>query len=458
MAEQRRPQDPAFTGVFLVGVSRASAPVWPVQRYPTGRWHRVKKYAFVNHYFFHLVDPEWGHVTVRMSGHPPFGAWVILNGHEWVECQARKEGLVFVKEGNAFTQFSDGVALSRVAETLSAERTVGRLRQVCDRWIYSACLCFALSSPEQARSGFRFDYSVVQAEYSRNLLYRRGPEMDPVHQGLIDRTRRPLDVRTVTTLFGRKHRPYAWKKTSPAHRPRLQKTVETLSYDLTVFKVHCGDLTLKIYDKGERLQRVEAIAHSIQALRRRKGLENFPRMLSELQGMAVRFLNVLRQADVSFLDAGALDDLPMPTTRGARRLAGVDIQKPRMRAVLEALLALGPQPRGFSVEDLSGRVRATTGWTDDRYGPRQAGYDLAKVQGKGLVEKIPSSRRYVATAKGYATMAALLVLREKVLKPVLAGLTRRPGRPPKNTHPIDVHYQNLRLELQKALETLGVAA
>jgi hypothetical protein len=25
------------------------------------------------------MDPDWGHLTIKMSGHPPFGAQVILN-------------------------------------------------------------------------------------------------------------------------------------------------------------------------------------------------------------------------------------------------------------------------------------------------------------------------------------------------------------------------------------------
>jgi hypothetical protein len=29
-----------------------------------------------------VLDPDWGHVTIKMSGHPPFGAQIILNGHE----------------------------------------------------------------------------------------------------------------------------------------------------------------------------------------------------------------------------------------------------------------------------------------------------------------------------------------------------------------------------------------
>ncbi|MBU0496112.1 MAG: hypothetical protein KKA73_18225 [Chloroflexi bacterium] len=72
IAEQYLPADPAFVGVFLILVSRAPAPVWDVQRTKGGKiGHLTKKIAYVNHYSFHILDPEWGHVTIKMSGHPP---------------------------------------------------------------------------------------------------------------------------------------------------------------------------------------------------------------------------------------------------------------------------------------------------------------------------------------------------------------------------------------------------
>ena len=72
-------------GVFLILVARAIAPVWEVTRSSRGvLCNLAKKRAFVNHYSFHILDPEWGHMTIKMSGHPPFGAQVILNGHEYV--------------------------------------------------------------------------------------------------------------------------------------------------------------------------------------------------------------------------------------------------------------------------------------------------------------------------------------------------------------------------------------
>ena len=38
---------------------------------------------------------------VRMSGHPPFGAQVLLNGHEWLERQALQCKLDYHKEATA---------------------------------------------------------------------------------------------------------------------------------------------------------------------------------------------------------------------------------------------------------------------------------------------------------------------------------------------------------------------
>jgi hypothetical protein len=53
------------------------------------------------------------------------------------------------------------------------------LSQVCERWIYSF-VCFALDFDEQKRSGFRYQYSSYQIEYSRNLVFEVGGCMDQV--------------------------------------------------------------------------------------------------------------------------------------------------------------------------------------------------------------------------------------------------------------------------------------
>ena len=94
-----------------------------------------------------------------------------------------------------------------------------------------------------------------------------------------------------------------------------------------------------------------------------------------------------------------------------------------MQAVAEAVIALAAQPEGFSAADLAERVRAQKGRPMASYAARKA-YDLRKLRGKSLVERIVKTRRYRVRRPGIRTLAALLILREQVIKPVLAGVCR----------------------------------
>jgi hypothetical protein len=443
-------------GVFLILVARAAASVWEVKRSTKGVIGNLeKKTAYVNHYSFHIMDPDWGHLTIKMSGHPPFGAQVILNGHEWVACQAQTAGIGFTKEGNCFTAVADPQALAQVADTLSQQATIGRLRQVCQRWIYSACLCFGLSLAEQQQSGFHYDYSVYQAEYSRNLLFRSGAQMDAVFGRLVDRTRGRLNVPKVRTLFGAKHRPHK-DRTSTS---RIEAVIETPRYDLTLFKVHFGNLTLKAYTKGEHVLRFEAIVHNTRELGCGRVLARFPEIITRLKGMLERFVTTLDCLDAAFVADQTLDQLPLPSQVGCTRVGGVDLNQPRTRAALAAVLALAAAPGGFTVAQLAAKVQQQTGQTDRDYTTRQAAYDLKKLRGKHLVVKPDRSRRYHAPPQALRAITALLVLREQVIGPILAGVrVPKRGRKPATWTRTDQHYEGLRLGMKALLDDLGIAA
>jgi hypothetical protein len=460
LAEEHLPKDPKFRGLFLVITGNAPAPVWEVKRNAQNQIIEVqhrRKWPYVKHYYFHLIDAEWGHVTLRMCGYPPFGTQVILNGHEWVERQAVRQQVTVAKSGNCFVEGSDFAQVNRLAALLQRESAIGKLAAVCERWIYSSALCFALTREEQQRSGFQYQYSVFQLELSRNLLFARGATMDEVYQKLIDRTRQPLELEQLKTIFGFRHRPRQKLKRGRTG-PEVAKEVQAHGYDLTVFKVRWGNLTLKIYDKGGRVLRVEVVVHNAKELRCGKVLQKLPVLLERMSGMLVRFLNTVQVAHVSFLDQGAFERWAEPSTRGTRRLAGIDLNKARNRHVVDAVVGLATQPAGFSLAELAEAVRARTGWGPKRYSVRQAAYDLAKLRGKKLVRRKDQSRRYVSDPSGVRTMCAYLLLREKVIKPLLAGVVRRTGRPPKVLHPLDQHYVNLRVELNRTFETLGLTA
>jgi hypothetical protein len=457
IAEAYLADHPVGTGVFLILVAKAPATVWEVERSARGAIRNLrKKRAYVNHYSFHISDPEWGHLTIKMSGHPPFGAQVMLNGHEHVGRAAAAAGVGFTKEGNCFTAIERPQQLAQLADTLSEQGTIGRLRAVCERWIYTACLLFGLDLAEQARAGVRYSYSVYQVEYSRNLLFRVGAQMERVFDAIIDRTRSRLDMPILRTLFGARTRPHRDRAGGP---PRIAAVIERPRYGLTWFTLHFGRLTLKAYTKGEHVLRFEAIVHNTTELGVGRLLERFPVIVERLAGMTERFCTALDCVDIGFLPDGVLDRLPTPSTLSSVRVGGIDLNRSRMRAALAAVLALTAAPDGFTVATFAAKVQAMTGQSAADYTSRQAAYDLRKLRAKELVHKAGNSRRYRVPSEGARTIAALLTLRDQVIGPILAGVrSPRMGRKPTHWTPVDRDYETIRIHMQTLFHDLGIAA
>ena len=131
IAEQYLAENSVSPGVFLILAAKAlasgeGAPLSARDHHP----RLEKKREHVCHYSFHIMDPVSGHLVIKMSGHPPFGAQVILNGHEYVAVAAQGEGIGFTKEGHCFTEIADPQRLARVADAWPRNAAIGRLGQV----------------------------------------------------------------------------------------------------------------------------------------------------------------------------------------------------------------------------------------------------------------------------------------------------------------------------------------
>ena len=176
--------------------------------------------------------------------------------------------------------------------------------------------------------------------------------------------------------------------------------------------------------------------------------------------MVERFGTALDCVDVGFLPDRTLDRLPLSSQIGRTRVGGGDLNKPRIRAALAAVLALSARPAGFTVADLTRKVHAMTGQTPEGYTRRQAAYDLRKLRGKDLVSKQPvRSRRYLTPPAAARTITALLTLRDQVIGPILAGVrSPRRGAKPASWTRVDQQYETLRIDMQALFQHLGITA
>ena len=407
IAEAYIPKDKNFTGLFLIIKSRSSAYIWDVEEFKNGI-NLKRKQSFVNHYFFHIIDQQWGHITIRMCSHPPFNCMVILNGHEFTERKLIKKNIAFEKTDNCFTAYNDGEVLTQVADTCQ----IGQLRNVCDRWM-SSCLWFGVDYDGQERTHLKYQYSIYQVEYSRNLLFKKGSELDQVYQNIIDLTRSNLNVERIKTLFGKKYRPHYSKSGNSA----LQVRVEKPDYNLTVFKIHFESLTLKLYDKGERTLRAEVVVHNTKDLKCKRGLDQFSIIHKKLKSMMLSFLNNLFYAHVSMIEADALQKLTGSQKRGKQNISGINPFKQKDIQVIHTVMAISFKPLGFNTRDVVQKLKNIYGLN---LKPTQVAYVLRKLKGKGIVVTKKGKRKYRVSPDGLQIMVAATVITEQQLPKILA--------------------------------------
>ena len=151
-----------------------------------------------------------------------------------------------------------------------------------------------------------------------------------------------------------------------------------------------------------------------------------------------------------------LEQLPAPSQVGKTKVGGIDFHKARLRHVTEAVMALSASPHGFPASQWAARVRDCG---QSEYQSRQAAYDLKKLRGKEMVQRIGKTQKYEPTSTGLKAITALLVLRDKVIRPLLAASTETyPAHGAQNPRNLDRHYEAIRVGMQGVFRELGVAA
>lgn len=76
-----------------------------------------------------------------------------------------------------------------------------------------------------------------------------------------------------------------------------------------------------------------------------------------------------------------------------------------------------------------------------------------------MVDRVGKTRAYRATQAGLRALAALVILREQAIRPLLAAAEEiRPSRGSQNPTALDRHYETVRVGMAAILRELGVAA
>ncbi len=244
-------------------------------------------------------------------------------------------------------------------------------------------------------------------------MFKQGSQLDQVYQSIIDQTRRNLNVERIKTMFGKRNRPHYSKSGNSA----LRVCIEKPDYNLTVFKIHFGALTLKLYDKGERTLRAEVVVHNTKDLKCKRGLEHFGTICKKLKDIMQSFLDNLLYTHAATIASGELQQLVNCQKKGNQKISGINPFKKMDICVMHAVMAVCFKPFGFSTGDVVQKLKKMYGLN---LKPTQVAYVLRKLKAKKIILSQEGKRKYLASPNGLQKILAVTVITEQQLPKVLA--------------------------------------
>ena len=279
--------------------------------------------------------------------------------------------------------------------------------------------------------------------------------LEALEQRLLDANRTIGQPTKLTIIFGR--------RITRRHRGKLQTVIEDLNLPHPVIRSHYGHGFLKQYVRDVGNLRTEPATNDVTDYGIGKAVENLPPLRQKLNSLIDRYHDVQQDILETFVDRGQLRKLTQPTVLpNGKRIPGLKLDHPRQLALMHALVRFCYLAAGstFTTDQLYPHVLQALGLSAADYQLSSLRYDLWKLRAKGLIEKIPHSRRYQLLPNGYQICLLFLKLFEKIYAPLTAGILQPfagdKSVPLQRTSPLDHRYQAVVQALDNLVAAVGL--
>src|SRR5262245_3338735 len=413
----------AFTGtegVLFVGRAQEKTPVFRTEKRTnptTGKKYPwiVRSTAMVNHYYFYCIDEDFGPFFLKFCSYFPYTAKLCLNGHEYVKRQLAKEGIAFEALDNGIRSCADPQRLQEICDGLSAAQIDALLR----KWLARLPHPF---TPEDRAAGYRYEISILQAEFSLTQVLDRPLTGRIFFEEVI---RENLDIGRpdhVQLIF---NRPIT-KRTPGRFRTRV--LTEGVTPSLHIDYKGCR---IKQYHKEGRALRTETTIHNARDFGTRVGkrLHNLP-VLRQIGFRANRrLLDVQRVSHDCAIGEAEFRSVTQPLEVQGQRASALRYADPCVLALFSALLVFRLLPRGFANHELREHLAPLLGAAPGALTQGRMTYQLRRLRLHGLIVRRPGSHRYEVTSRGLRIALFFTRSYARVLRPGLAELSEMPTLP-----------------------------
>jgi hypothetical protein len=389
----------AFTGdegVLFVGKAQEKASVFRTEKrrnadgstYP---WI-IRSTTPVNHYYFYLLDRDFGPLFIKFCSYFPYAMKICLNGHEWLKRQLTQRGIAYEPLDNGIRSSDAAARVQRIADTLDA----AKIDAVVRKWLRRLPHPF---TPTHRAAGYRYQLSILQAEFALTQVLDRPRTGRHLFEEVM---RENLDLGRpdqMQLIFNRR----VTRQTPGPFRTRIltEGVVPSLHVDYKKSRV-------KQYHKENQALRTETTINNTYDFEIGRALRNLP-ALREI-GFAAnrRLLRVEYLSHDCLIGDDHLDALTQPIVVDRQRAAALRVGDRRVLAIMQTLCLFALSPTGFRHRDVRTHIAQFLGRNPDQYAAGHMTYDLRRLRLHGLIERVPHSHRYRLTEPG-TRMAVLYV-------------------------------------------------
>lgn len=362
--------------------------------------------------YYYSIDSEFGLMYVRIQTWFPYTIQVYVNAHDWLARQMQKKRIGFSQRDNCFTQLD---SVRRAQTTADRFCRLPWIRQL-DKW--ARRFNPLLAEPWLQRSSYY--WTIQQAEYATDVIFASRGKLAALYQRLLDYATVHFGARDILTFLGRKlHGNFQGEVLTDCKKDRAPGAR---------IKHRVQDNWLKMYDKFGQILRVETVINDPREFRVRrqrerngtaqmvwcpmnKGVANF-----------YQFERVAQAANRRYLEALAVVDDPAPSYQQVARLAERKVVRQRSYAgfnpasqhdvrLFQAVLHGDHLLRGFYNRD----IRRLLGLEDRQSSllrrlADRVGRLLKRLHVRGLIAKIPHTRRWRVTQLGQQLLGTIVQL------------------------------------------------
>jgi len=278
-----------------------------------------------------------------------------------------------------------------------------------------------------------------------------------MEERLLDANRTIGQPNKITVIFGR--------KITRQYRGKLQTVIEDMNLPNPVIRSHYGNGFVKQYVRDHILLRTEPASNNVNDYGCKKAVENLPHLREKMSAVIDNYHNVQQDILETFVDRGQLRQLAEPTVLpSGKRIPGLKLDNARQLSLMGVLVRFShiAAQNTFTTSEVYTDTLAVLEVSPERYGLASLRYDLSKLRAKGLVEKVPRSRRYRLLRTGYSICLVFLKLFERIYAPLTAGLLSPvlgDGKlQQQKRSQLDRLYQRVVDDLDKLMDAVGLKA